>query len=162
MNPPLTLSQAQSEPIWYLDRKGEIPEGKLPYFMIPIVNYHEVGGWLTVTHLCESMKFTHPQMSTFCTSLWTAVQGRLIVYLNDTYYQLAQRHPEVPRMTVRQNEVSGIGHGTDSMGLRFGCIRMIWWLESAGMKGRAGVLTEDGAADGWGSDACGSLAGIFV
>ena len=35
-------SQALSEPIWYLDRKGEIPEGKLPYLMLPIVNYHEV------------------------------------------------------------------------------------------------------------------------
>ena len=32
-------------------------------------------------------------------------QGRLIVYLNDTYYQLAQRHADVPRMTPRQTEV---------------------------------------------------------
>jgi len=32
-------------------------------------------------------------------------QGFLIVYLNDTYYQLAQRHPEVPRMTAKQSEV---------------------------------------------------------
>ena len=33
------------------------------------------------------------------------IQGHLIVYLNDTYYQLAQRHPEVPRMTPEQTEV---------------------------------------------------------
>ena len=58
--------------MWYLDRKGEVPAGMLPFFMIPIVSHHE---------------------------------GHLIVYLNDTYYQLAQRHPEVPRMTSMQHEV---------------------------------------------------------
>ena len=24
---------------WYMDRKGEVPEGKQPYFQIPIFNY---------------------------------------------------------------------------------------------------------------------------
>eukprot|EP00983_Pelagomonas_calceolata_P032035 1005570-Pelagomonas_calceolata.AAC.1 len=32
-------------------------------------------------------------------------QGSTTVYLNDTYYQLAQRHPEVPRITERQVQV---------------------------------------------------------
>lgn len=27
---------------WYLDRKNEIPEGKLPYYRLPIFNYHQV------------------------------------------------------------------------------------------------------------------------
>ncbi len=27
---------------WYLDRKGEIPAGKLPYYRIPVFNYHQV------------------------------------------------------------------------------------------------------------------------
>lgn len=31
---------------WYMDRKNEIPEGKLPYFNLPIVHYH--AGHLTV------------------------------------------------------------------------------------------------------------------
>lgn len=31
---------------WYFDRKGEVPEGKKPYFMIPVFNYHE--GYLSV------------------------------------------------------------------------------------------------------------------
>lgn len=29
---------------WYLDRKNEVPEGKLPYYKIPVFNYHEVSG----------------------------------------------------------------------------------------------------------------------
>ena len=28
---------------WYMDRKGEVPEGKQPYFQIPIFNYFKVG-----------------------------------------------------------------------------------------------------------------------
>ncbi len=35
--------QVLAKPIWYLDRKGEMPAGKLPFFMIPIINYHEAG-----------------------------------------------------------------------------------------------------------------------
>ena len=27
---------------WYMDRKGEVPEGKQPYFQIPIFNYFKV------------------------------------------------------------------------------------------------------------------------
>jgi hypothetical protein len=27
---------------WYLDRKGELPQGKLPYFMMPVVHWHKV------------------------------------------------------------------------------------------------------------------------
>ncbi|KAG1678026.1 hypothetical protein FOA52_000822 [Chlamydomonas sp. UWO 241] len=65
------LAQVLAEPSWYLDRKGEVPSGCKPHFMIPIVNNF---------------------------------QGHLIVYLNDTYYQLAQRHVDVPRMTDEQHE----------------------------------------------------------
>ena len=36
-------------------------------------------------------------------------QGSTAVYLNDTYYQLAQRHPEVPRLTPLQTEVGVYG-----------------------------------------------------
>ena len=28
---------------WYVDRKNEIPPGKLPYFVLPIINYYQVG-----------------------------------------------------------------------------------------------------------------------
>ena len=27
---------------WYMDRKGEVPEGKQPFFQIPIFNYFKV------------------------------------------------------------------------------------------------------------------------
>ena len=27
---------------WFFDRKGEIPEGKKPFFEIPVFNYHKV------------------------------------------------------------------------------------------------------------------------
>jgi hypothetical protein len=32
---------------WYFDRKGEVPEGKQPFFEIPVFNYYKVGegGW---------------------------------------------------------------------------------------------------------------------
>jgi len=65
------LAQLLCEPIWHLDRKGEVPEGKKPHFMIPIVNRQD---------------------------------DHLSVYLNDSYYQLAQRHADVPRMTEEQKE----------------------------------------------------------
>ncbi len=51
--------------------QGEIPDGKLPYFRLPIFNYHE--GYLSTSY-------------------------------NATYYELAQRHHEVPRMTDLQRE----------------------------------------------------------
>ena len=37
------LVEALAGPEWYLDRKGEIPEGEQPYFRLPILNYHQVG-----------------------------------------------------------------------------------------------------------------------
>ena len=30
---------------WYFDRKGEVPPGKQGFFEIPVLNFHEVGGW---------------------------------------------------------------------------------------------------------------------
>ncbi|KAK9862133.1 hypothetical protein WJX84_005815 [Apatococcus fuscideae] len=56
---------------WYLDRKDEIPEGKLPYYRLPVFNYH---------------------MGNLCTSF------------SATYYELAQRHPDVPQLTPKQKE----------------------------------------------------------
>ena len=54
-----------------LAAQGEIPDGKLPYFRLPIFNYHE--GYLSTSY-------------------------------NATYYELAQRHQEVPRLTDLQRE----------------------------------------------------------
>ena len=51
--------------------QGEIPEGRAPYFRLPIFNYHD--GFLSTSY-------------------------------NATYYELAQRHPEVPRLTDLQRE----------------------------------------------------------
>ncbi len=28
---------------WFMDRKGEVPEGKKGYFELPVFNYHQVG-----------------------------------------------------------------------------------------------------------------------
>ena len=36
---------------WYFDRKGEIPDGKDPFFLIPVFNYHEVTGWFSSNEL---------------------------------------------------------------------------------------------------------------
>ena len=40
----LQLSSVQelAGPQWWLDRKGEVPAGKKPYFRLPIFNYHKV------------------------------------------------------------------------------------------------------------------------
>ena len=35
------LVQLLAQP-WYFDRKNEVPEGKLPYFAMPIFNFHQV------------------------------------------------------------------------------------------------------------------------
>lgn len=51
-----------AKPQWYIDRKGEVPPGKLEYYQLPIFNYH----------------------AGFLSSPYTA-----------TYYELAQRHPQV-------------------------------------------------------------------
>lgn len=67
----MDLVRELAGPQWWLDRKGEVPAGKKPYFRLPIFNYHK---------------------------------GYLAVCFSDTYYQLAQRHPEVPRLTPLQWE----------------------------------------------------------
>lgn len=36
------LVEELAGPHWYLDRKGEVPEGEKPYFRLPILNYHQV------------------------------------------------------------------------------------------------------------------------
>ena len=51
--------------------QGEIPDGKAPYFRLPVFNYHD--GYLSTSY-------------------------------NATYYELAQRHPDVPRLTDLQRE----------------------------------------------------------
>lgn len=51
--------------------QGEIPEGKLPYYNLPVFNYYK--GYLTTSY-------------------------------NATYYELAQRHAEVPRLSALQEE----------------------------------------------------------
>jgi hypothetical protein len=28
---------------WYWDRKNEVPAGKEPFFILPVLNFHEVG-----------------------------------------------------------------------------------------------------------------------
>ena len=38
-NPQLVNTFAEE---WFVDRKNEVPEGKLPYFKLPVMNYHEV------------------------------------------------------------------------------------------------------------------------
>eukprot|EP00884_Botryococcus_braunii_P012120 jgi/Botrbrau1/20909/Bobra.0135s0040.1 len=57
--------------VWYVDRKGEVPQGEKEFFECPILNYHE---------------------------------GFLSVAFYATYYELAQRHVEVPRLTETQKE----------------------------------------------------------
>ncbi|KAK9805018.1 hypothetical protein WJX73_002321 [Symbiochloris irregularis] len=61
--------QVLSEDLW-LDRKNEIPEGKKPYYTLPVFNHHE---------------------------------GRLCTFYASGYYQVCQRHAEVPRLTQQQH-----------------------------------------------------------
>lgn len=35
------LAKILADPIWFYDRKGEVPAGKEPYFLIPVFNYHK-------------------------------------------------------------------------------------------------------------------------
>jgi hypothetical protein len=60
--PDQDLVEELAAPHWWVDRKGEVPPGKLDYYQHRIVQYHK--GYLS--------------------SPYTA-----------TYYELAQRHPEV-------------------------------------------------------------------
>ena len=132
-----------------MDRKGEIPEGKKPFFRLPIMNYHEARP--SSSPLCNPVGNVDRVMSmlTFTVMCW--VQGYLSTSYNATYYgrcpacaylpicaqkhfshctsavasahaaasvcrhklvstahhggaELAQRHPEVPRLTAKQRE----------------------------------------------------------
>ncbi|WIA23850.1 hypothetical protein OEZ85_013508 [Tetradesmus obliquus] len=42
------LAEVLAGPHWFYDRKGEVPPGKKPYFLIPVFNYHE--GYLSVNY----------------------------------------------------------------------------------------------------------------
>ena len=57
--------------IFLLILQGEIPEGKLPYYNLPVFSYYK--GYLSTSY-------------------------------NATYYELAQRHAEVPRLSALQEE----------------------------------------------------------
>eukprot|EP00798_Chlamydomonas_sp_ICE-L_P021189 gene21189-28089_t len=57
-------------------------------------------------------------------------KGRLLMYLNDTYYQLAQRHAEVPRMTSEQQEALDLVISLASSPK----FRMDYWLEPGDMQ----------------------------
>lgn len=55
---------------WYMDRKGEVPDGKQPYFQIPIFNYFMVSAlsqsrpvWLTVCIDCKGSECGEPSHS---------------------------------------------------------------------------------------------------
>lgn len=32
---------------WYMDRKNEVPEGKVNYYVLPVVHYHQVSSLLS-------------------------------------------------------------------------------------------------------------------
>lgn len=40
---------------WYMDRKGEVPDGKQPYFQIPIFNYFMVSLLLSPQFVCGTI-----------------------------------------------------------------------------------------------------------
>ena len=62
--PDQDLVEELAAPNWWVDRKGEVPPGKLDYYQHRIVQYH---------------------------------QGFLSLPYTATYYELAQRHPQVRR-----------------------------------------------------------------
>ena len=67
-----------------MDRKGEIPEGKKPFFRLPIMNYHEARP--SSSPLCNPVGNVDRVMSmlTFTVMCW--VQGYLSTSYNATYY----------------------------------------------------------------------------
>lgn len=50
---------------WYFDRKGEIPEGKQPYFLIPVFNFYQ--GYLSVNYSDNYFRLSqrHPAVPRF-------------------------------------------------------------------------------------------------
>ena len=64
---------------WYMDRKGEVPEGKQPYFQIPIFNYFKVR---SSCPLCTLMYVNRKSIGrNFCvvfswiSMTWTCISG---------------------------------------------------------------------------------------
>jgi hypothetical protein len=69
------LAALLAQPVWYWDRKGEVPDGRKPYFCLPVFNFHN--GFLSTNH-------------------------------SKNYYEDAQRHAAVPRLTAAQREAAAL------------------------------------------------------
>lgn len=50
------LAAVMAEP-FYFDRKNEVPEGKLPYFAMPVFNYHQVS---LCSEICTARVWSFP------------------------------------------------------------------------------------------------------
>jgi hypothetical protein len=61
----LLLPQAGT---WYMDRKNEVPEGKRPYYVLPVVHYHK-------GYLATSFNGRHQQLQAVtCTACMYAIE----------------------------------------------------------------------------------------
>jgi hypothetical protein len=68
---------------WYMDRKGEVPPGKQPFFEIPVFNFSS----------------DDTQGGGQGGGAGGGGGGYVSVNISENYYLLSQRHPEVPRLT---------------------------------------------------------------
>ncbi|MCJ1425706.1 hypothetical protein MMC29_003606 [Sticta canariensis] len=97
----------------YLDRKNEIPEGKKPYYALPVFNHHKALTSSAHTSLCKLGLSSARQGHS---STWGGAMpardlhtvklkqcGRICTFYASGYYQVCQRHADVPRLTQLQH-----------------------------------------------------------
>ena len=54
---------------WFMDRKGEVPEGKKGYFELPVFNYHEVMALTCLDVKKEFQAPCEPWLTACCTRI---------------------------------------------------------------------------------------------
>ena len=82
---------------WYLDRKGEIPEGKSPFYRIPIFNYHQVSFTICIApfNAHQSWKSTAGKGCSFC-----------LFHVCVTFHRFISNHSPAARYTLVGNHQS--------------------------------------------------------
>lgn len=75
------LVEELAGPNWYLDRKGEIPEGEKPFFQLPILHYHKVG-CPAADLFCHSMACPECLFSVTCSKLCSVCMLRAPAHMS--------------------------------------------------------------------------------
>ncbi len=82
-------------------RQGELPAGAAPFYKLPVFTYHHARAPRPMLGAVRSAPALPPEPILTASA---RLQGALSAALKRTYYELAQRHAGVPRLSALQRE----------------------------------------------------------